>query len=404
MYIYLLLFICSLTTAEDNRRYIFEDTPETLLPEDSWLNITQLAQKYMYPLEEHTVRTQDGYFINVHRITNCEFGEKKPAVLLMHGISESSDSWLLMGPKKALGYVLADKGYDVWMGNCRGNKHARRHTTLNDSMIKFWNFTWEEIAMFDLSAMIDYILKVTGHNSLNYVAHSQGTTIGYVLCSMRPEYNNKIKIMFSLAPVAWMAHIQSPILKMFSPAHDIPGFITTLAELNTYEIGIDFLKKITSFMCFIFPERCGKILFLMSGYETKVDSTFLSVILGHWPAGASMMQFIHYGQLVASQKFRRFDFGDEGNMITYGQSAPPDYDLSKVTVPVVLFYSPKDWLSDPHDVLTLKRRLPNVNKLYFLEDFTHIDYIYASDAANFVYSKIIKLIDSLEERLKAQGQ
>lgn len=403
MYIYVLLLICSFTAAADNGSLwsflenIIDFTHETYIPEDSRLDIAQLAQKYQYPLEEHTVTTQDGYILNIHRIPNHQGGRNRPVVLLMHGILESSISWLLMGPDKALGNVLADKGYDVWMGNSRGNKYAHKHSSLNYTMSKYWEFSWEEIALYDLPAMIDFILKQTGHSNLYYIGHSQGTTIGYVLCSMKPEYNEKINIMFSLAPVAWMSHVKSPILRMFSPAHSILSFI--LSDFNTYATGMDYVKKILSLACGVMTDKCDNIMFSLSGYENKVNTTLISVILAHWPTGASISQFVHYGQLVESGRFCRYDFGYERNMITYGQNTPPDYDLTNVTVPVVLFYSPKDWLSDPQDVLTLKRHLPNVNGLIFLEDFTHIDYIYASDAVDFIYSKIIRSIDNFQQHI-----
>ena len=41
-------------------------------------------------------------------------------------------------------YVLADNGYDVWLGNYRGNRYSRRHLTLNpDSLFNrdFWQFS-----------------------------------------------------------------------------------------------------------------------------------------------------------------------------------------------------------------------------------------------------------------------
>lgn len=402
MYIYLLLFISSTAAAVDNRRLwgilgnIMDITHETYVPEDARLDIKQLAEKYQYPLEEHKVVTQDGYILNMHRIPSRQDGGYRPVVFLMHGIVESSISWLLLGPQKALAFVLADRGFDVWMGNVRGNEYAHTHTTLNSSMSEYWQFSWEEIAVYDLPAMIDYILQATKQQSLYYVGHSQGTTVGYVMCSMRPEYNNKIKMMFSLAPVAWMGHIKSPIVRFFSPAHDTLGFI--FSDINTFTTQMDSFKKISSFICTVTPASCDNIVYALSGHETKVDKTFLSVILGHWPTASSTLQFVHYGQLVESERFSRFDYGEERNMIKYGQSSAPDYDLSKIVVPVVLYYSPKDFLSNPQDVLTLKDHLPNVNGLVLLKDFTHIDYIYATDAVDLVYNNVIKRIDNYEKQ------
>jgi pimeloyl-ACP methyl ester carboxylesterase len=66
----------------------------------------------------------------------------------------------------------------------------------------------------DLPAVIDYILRTTGSEQIFYAGHSMGTTMFYVLCSERPEYNSKIRAMFSLAPIAFMSNLKSPMLRM----------------------------------------------------------------------------------------------------------------------------------------------------------------------------------------------
>ncbi|PZC75638.1 hypothetical protein B5X24_HaOG200558, partial [Helicoverpa armigera] len=345
MYIYILVLIGSVSANNDRGLWNFwEDligaTQETYVPEDARLNISQLAKKYRYPLQEHTVQTQDGYILNFHRL-NRQKREERSVVFLMHGIVESSDCWLLMGPKKALAYVLADQGFDVWMGNARGNKYSLAHASMNSTQSEFWDFSWEEIALYDLPAMIDYILNRTKQDSLYYVGHSQGTTVGYVLGSMKPEYNSKMKLMFSLAPEAWMGHVQSHLLRFFSPAQNVLELI--LSDFNTIMTGTDFFNKISGIVCSIMPVNCDNVLYSLSGYETKINETFLSVILGHSPTGSSIRQFSHYGQLVHSERFCRYDYDVVENLRRYESLTPPDYDLSKVTVPVILFYSCKDW-------------------------------------------------------------
>jgi pimeloyl-ACP methyl ester carboxylesterase len=80
--------------------------------------------------------------------------------------------------------------------------------------------SWHEMGVSDLPAVIDYILEITGSEQILYGGHSMGTTMFYVLASQRPEYNSKIRVMFSLAPVAFMSHLKSPIVQMASKVGD----------------------------------------------------------------------------------------------------------------------------------------------------------------------------------------
>ena len=39
----------------------------------------------------------------------------------------------------SLAFVLADLGFDVWLGNFRGNAYSRRHVSLDpDVDLEFW--------------------------------------------------------------------------------------------------------------------------------------------------------------------------------------------------------------------------------------------------------------------------
>jgi len=40
-------------------------------------------------------------------------------------------TWLINPQDQALGFVLADNGYDVWISNTRGTKYSRAHKSLS---------------------------------------------------------------------------------------------------------------------------------------------------------------------------------------------------------------------------------------------------------------------------------
>lgn len=50
--------------------------------------------------------------------------------------------------------------------------------------------------------------------------------------------------------------------------------------------------------------------------------------------------------LVGPGKFRQYDYGLIRNNKKYGSSVPPNYELSKIQVPVSLHYGVNDWLAN----------------------------------------------------------
>lgn len=70
--------------------------------------------------------------------------------------------------------------------------------------------------MYDLSAMIDFILRQTNQPQLIYAGHSQGGTSVLVLLSERPEFNAKIASIHLLAGAVYYTNthlIVTPLLK-----------------------------------------------------------------------------------------------------------------------------------------------------------------------------------------------
>ncbi|XP_066998920.2 lipase 3 [Anabrus simplex] len=369
---------------------------------DTDLTTPELIAKYGYPVESHTVQTEDGYILTLHRIP---YGKKsssrtnRPPVLVQHGLLSSSVDWIVMGPEKGLGYILADAGYDVWLGNARGNTWSKKHITLSPSQSKFWQFSWHEMGVYDLPAVIDYILERTGEEKLFYIGHSMGTTMFYVMASEKPEYNNKIRAMFSLAPVAYMSHAGTPFLKALAFAGDQIGWFTNLMGLNEFLPHTELLTIMGQMLCrdeAITQDICNNVFFLINGgYNSKeLDSAMIPVILGHTPAGAATKNFLHYAQSIKTKKFRQYNYGWLKNLAVYGSTTPPKYDMSKITAPIALMYGMNDDLGAPGDVATLNKELPNVISYYKVADeqFGHLDFLWAIHGKSLLYNEILNLM------------
>lgn len=151
-----------------------------------------------------------------------------------------------------IAYLLADAGFDVWLGNARGTEPSQAHISLNPrggKQKEFWSYSWHEIGLYDISASIDYILNITDHQKLHYIGYSQGTTSFLVLMSMRPEYNQKIIEANLLAPAAYMKNVRNPFFKTLS--HFYRPLKLAFNALGIYKISLnnDLLLRIAEFAC-----------------------------------------------------------------------------------------------------------------------------------------------------------
>ena len=109
--------------------------------------------------------------------------------------------------------MLSDLGYDVWLGNARGNIYSRGHVNLTTSESDYWKFSFDQMGKYDIPAAVDKVLAEAKAKKLFYVGHSMGTTMFWVAMNERGEdgFGSKIKLMIGLGPVATVAHMESPI-------------------------------------------------------------------------------------------------------------------------------------------------------------------------------------------------
>ncbi|XP_049273012.1 lipase lipl-1 [Rhipicephalus sanguineus] len=135
---------------------------------------------------------------------------RKPVAFLMTALACSSADFVVNMPDQSLAFILADHGFDVWLGNVRGNFYSK-HVRLKKRQRKFWDFSFDEMIKYDLPSQIDTILHETKQNSLLYVGWSQGSLIMFGLLAAQPRYNQKVRLFNAMGPVAFLGHIKSNI-------------------------------------------------------------------------------------------------------------------------------------------------------------------------------------------------
>lgn len=363
---------------------------------DVFLNSFQLITKYGYMSKKYSVVTEDGYSVKLFRIPSSG-----PPVLLVHGIGDSSDSWLVLGPSDSIAYLLSNLKYDVWLYNARGNKYSKGHKR-NLSQKQYWNFSYEEMGSQDLPTVVDFILAETFYSKLTYIGFSQGTTIFFVMCSLKPEYNAKIHNAFLLAPIATINNIKHPFIDLFTK--NINAISKFLDDIGIYDIFSDN-QLINLYHAHVCRDKASKKILceienlINFGLKniSNLNTNKLSAITSHIPAGVSTKTFIHYFQSYTTGQFARFDYGSERNQLVYASIEPPKFDLSLVSAPVSLFVSGADSFSTVHNVDRIVRALPNVVKYVVLNeslDFTHLEFVYGARVRTLINYPIINDLSS----------
>jgi gastric triacylglycerol lipase len=96
---------------------------------EAGLNFTDYCKHFHYPVQIHDITTNDGYILRVFRVQKkaTQIKEGLKPIFLQHGLLDSSDTWIINDEDKAPAFILANAGYDIWLGNSRGNKHSRKH-------------------------------------------------------------------------------------------------------------------------------------------------------------------------------------------------------------------------------------------------------------------------------------
>ncbi|XP_013107224.1 lipase 3 [Stomoxys calcitrans] len=380
--------------------------PNTLALTTTCDRITQ----HGYPCENHVVTTSDGYLLTMFRIPNSHRMESRkvdsrPAVLLMHGTQSSSDMWVLNGPNDGLPFMLADGGFDVWLGNVRGNIYSRNHTTLSPSSSEFRDYSWDEIGQRDMPAKIDYILKHTGDKSLHYIGFSQGTRIFMILLSSKPEYSAKIRSSHMLGPGVFLCHVRSLLPTLLAPFLGRPSALATLyGSISTNAFG-ELINTVGPGLCrqSSFVPLCINALQSTAGRGSPyINKTVLPEFFATNPAGSSPRLSLHFFQLTASCKFQAFDFGPEENMRRYGQSFPPPYELEniKLQTPAELYFSENDYLATVKDVQHLSQIMGDqvIPHRVNLTKYNHFDFILAENVKTVVNDCVLDKMQKYEGR------
>ncbi|XP_041332246.1 LOW QUALITY PROTEIN: putative lysosomal acid lipase/cholesteryl ester hydrolase [Pyrgilauda ruficollis] len=363
---------------------------------ERFMNVSQKILFHGYSSEEYEVVTEDGYFLSLNRIPHGKGGAglagPRTPVLIVHGFCLGGGDWVDNLPENSLAFILADAGHNVWIGNNRGSSWSRRHRSLSVASQEFWDFSFHEMAMYDLPAMVGFILMQTEQEQLFYIGHAQGSSLGFIVFSSLPHLAKKIKLFFALAPVYTLRHARCPVLKL--------AFLPDLLLKETF--GTRELVVVPRKEKLLLAEKCSRPLeagvcansiFLVGGYDRhNLNTSRLDVYISSFPDYTSVKNLLHWGQTAKTAKFKQLDYGLR-NMEKYNQLRPPFYQIEAVRVPVALWSGGHDGVTPREEAQRLLAHLTNVVHHEHFPTGNHFNHHWGLNAPQRVCQRIVAMME-----------
>jgi lysosomal acid lipase/cholesteryl ester hydrolase len=316
----------------------------------------QICELNGFKAESHMVHTDDGFNLTLHRL-NPEintFKSNGKAVYLQHGLLMSSDIWCVMLNKNDnLPFKLCELGYDVFLGNNRGNKYSNKHVEFDSSQSEFWNFSLDEFAMYDIPASINYILNLKKINHLTYIGFSQGCSQILSSVSINNDLNDKIDKLILIAPATTPKRLSNWLIN--SIVHFDPELIYLLFGRKILMKSVMFWRRIT------YPPMFVKLIdipndILFDWKSKNIDIMQKLVSYYHLYSTTSVKCAVHWFQIIKSKRFQMYQDED------YFQ--PFEYPTDKTINPskMLIIYGMSDSLVD---IDVLVDQLPEFKNLNF---------------------------------------
>jgi lysosomal acid lipase/cholesteryl ester hydrolase len=359
-------------------------------------NVTELVKSKGYQVEEHYATTADGFILCLHRIlpkTKDKHDRPvafKGVAFFQHGFMQCSEGWVARGPDKDLTYMLVDQGYDVWLGNNRGTKYSFKHLCLQPSDEKFWDFCIDHYALYDLPAMINYVLAITGAETLSYVGFSQGTAQAFAAFSMNDQLASRVNVFVALAPAARSKGLKNPLVAAVTVSR--PNLIYKLFGKKELLGQTMFWRRVLTRPIYVWI--VDVMMDFLFGWKTRnIDPADKPLVYSHLYTYSSVKNLIHWFQITHTRRFQMFDdqlVTNDGRSGGYHAHVIPHYQLSRIKCPIAVFYGGADTVADSDYLMEV---LPKGTTFHKEDSYEHLDFLWAKTVATNVYSKAVEVVN-----------
>ncbi|SCU90113.1 LANO_0D07624g1_1 [Lachancea nothofagi CBS 11611] len=373
-------------------------TRKTLSPVDDMAqqlrdakDIHEMGQIFGIDIEDHIVRTEDDYLLTLHRIVPNPANSNGQIVYLHHGLLMCSDVWMCHTARECnLPLVLYSLGFDVWMGNNRGNKYSTQHLYKRPGSHDFWDFSIDEFAFFDIPNSIEFVLAHTHSQELICIGFSQGSSQTFAALSVREDLNEKISLFVAIAPAMTPQGLHNRI-------------IDTLLKSSPRVMYLFFGNRIllpsaTVWQKTLHPTIFNVIIdianrFLFNWKSLNISSQQKHASYAKLYSTTSVKSVVHWFQILHAQKFQMFE---EHDIVMNSWNPTRSYQITtfptrtSIRIPVLLLYGGSDSLVD---IEVMKSNLP-ASQVFdiMIPGHEHLDLLWGRGVADLVIPNLLRFI------------
>ncbi|KAF7362150.1 Triacylglycerol lipase [Mycena venus] len=363
----------------------------------------ELCSIYGYTPEEHVVLTKDGYLLGLHRLPSKKGQQKaspgtstgNPVVYLHHGLLMNSEVWVcLTSAERSLPFVLVEAGFDVWLGNNRGNKYSKKSIHHGPNSSKFWDFSIDDFAWHDIPDSIHYILDCTKAKTVSYVGFSQGTAQAFAALSIHPQLNDKINVFIALAPAMSPAGLAATIVDSLMKSSPTLMFLFFGRK--------SILSSAIMWQSILYPPIFAKTIdtslrWLFAWQSLNISTQQKTAAYAHLYSFASVKSVVHWFQIMRNGQFQMYDDDVQSPIVRTSVSSyrPARFPTRNIVTPIVLCYGDCDSLVD---IDIMVSQLPGHTVCKRLHGYEHLDILWGKDVDVDV---IPEVLDSLKQHCEA---